>query len=179
MRKVVVLGLLALLLLNVAGYYFVYRTAISHHQQSINNQFDNDDYDETETSLIKIPLSLAYPVQDNGFERVDGKFQYKGEFYRLIKQRFYQDTLHIICIRDEQQKNIEGALTDYVKTFSDNPVDAKSGSKIKIDFIKDYLLSTVSTSEESNGWCFSLSFCEHTNPAQLIFLSISTPPPKA
>jgi hypothetical protein len=178
-RKLVVLGLLALLLLNVAGYYFVYRTAIFHHQQSITNQFDNDKYETSETELIKIPLSLAYPVQDNGFERVDGKFQYKGEFYRLIKQRFYQDTLHIICIRDKQQKNIEGALTDYVKTFSDNPADTKSGSKVKIDFIKDYILSVISTSKESFGWCYSLSFHEHNSEPKLIVLSISTPPPEA
>jgi hypothetical protein len=109
---------------------------------------------------------------------VDGEFQYEGEFYRLIKQRFYQDTLHIICIKDQQLKSIHEALTDYVKTFSDNPVDSKSGSKIKIDFIKDYLGSTTSILHESFGWNYALSYNRETNHKQIIFLSIPSPPPE-
>ena len=142
------------------------------------NRFDGDSYDGSKVQTIKIPLTLAYPVQDNGFERINGEFQYQGEFYRLIKQRFYQDTLHIICIKDEQLKNIHEALTDYVKTFSDNPADAKSGSKIKIDFIKDYLGSTTSILHESSGWNYSLSYKREINQKQIIFLSIPSPPPE-
>lgn len=178
MRKLVILGLLALLLLNVAGYYGVFITAKFQNTQSQIIRFDGDDYDPSKAETIKIPLKLAYPVQDNGFERVDGEFQYEGEFYRLIKQRFYQDTLHIICTKDQHLKNIHEALTDYVKTFSDNPTDTKSGSKIKIDFIKDYLGSTTSILHESFGWSYSLSYSGETNYKQIIFLSIPSPPPE-
>lgn len=142
------------------------------------NRFDGDSYDLSKVQTIKIPLTLAYPVQDNGFERVDGEFQYQGEFYRLIKQRFHQDTLHIVCIKDEQQKNIHQALSDYVKTFSDNPVDSNSNAKVKIDFIKDYLGSAISISHLSEGWNYSLSTKRETTHSQIIFLSIPSPPPK-
>jgi hypothetical protein len=178
LRKVVIFSLLALLLLNVAGYYGFFITAKFQNTQSQIIRFDSEEYDPSRVETIKIPLNLAYPVQDNGFERVDGEFQYKGEFYRLIKQRFYEDTLHIICIRDEQQKNIHEALTDYVKTFSDQPLDAKSGSKIKIDFIKDYLGSVTKISHESGGWNYSLTYKGESNHKQIIFLSIPSPPPE-
>jgi hypothetical protein len=178
LRKLVILALLALLLLNVAGYYGVFVTAKFQNKKSQTLRFDSEDYDASKVETIKIPLNLAYPVQDNGFERVDGEFQYNGEFYRLIKQRFYQDTLHIVCIKDEQQKNIHEALTDYVKTFSDQPVDAKSGSKIKIDFIKDYIGSVTNISHTSAGWNYSLTYKGECNHKQIIFLSIPSPPPE-
>lgn len=142
------------------------------------SRFDGDNYDPAKVQTIKIPLALAYPVQDNGYERVDGDFQYQGEFYRLIKQRFYQDTLHIICIKDEQQKNINQALTDYVKTFTDKPADATSGATLKIDFIKDYILSSISISHLADGWHYSLTLTRETTPSQIITLSIPSPPPK-
>lgn len=121
---------------------------------------------------------MAYPVQDNGYERVNGEFQYNGEFYRLIKQRHFQDTLYIVCIKDEHKKDIQHALNDYVKTFSDQQTDAKSDSKVKIDFIKDYLGSKTCISHTTEGWSYTLSFTNWQEHSQRTFLSILSPPPE-
>jgi hypothetical protein len=143
------------------------------------SQFDAEEYNADEVETIKIPISVPYPIQDNGFERVDGVFKHNGEFYRLIKQRFYQDTLHVICIKDVQRKNIHEALTDYVKTFTDQSTNSKSGSKIKIDFIKVYLAPRHSSTHLTTGWTYTLSFSETSAVFQPVFLSIPSPPPEA
>ncbi len=143
------------------------------------SQFDADTYNAAEVETFKIPITMPYPLQDNGFERIDGVFEHNGEFYRLIKQRFYQDTLHVICIRDVQQKHIHEALSDYVKTFTDKPVNSKSGSKSKIDFIKVYLAPKHSSSHLTAGWTYTLSFTQTKTGLQPVFLSIPSPPPEA
>lgn len=178
-KKLSIIGLLLLLLLNAAGYYGVFLTAWFQNNQTMISQFDADAYNADDVKMLKIPITIPYPIQDNGFERVDGVFEHNGEFYRLIKQRFYQDTLHVICIKDVQRKNIHQALTDYVKTFTDQPASSKSGAKIKIDFIKVYLAPRHSSAHVTAGWTYTLSFSETSTALQPVFLSIPSPPPEA
>ena len=65
----------------------------------------------------------------------------KGEFYRLVKQKYQNDTLFIVCIKDQASKRIQQAVTDYAKTFTDKPIDTKHNGKANFNFVKDYLPS--------------------------------------
>jgi len=68
---------------------------------------------------------LPYPIQQNGFERVDGEFEYKGEYYNLVKQRLENDTLFMVCIRNHQEKRLISTMTEYANMANDLPVGAK------------------------------------------------------
>ena len=113
-------------------------------------RFDADQYDESQAITIKIPMSIPYLADDTEFKRVDGTYQYKGEFYRLIKQRYAQEMLTVICIKDTEKKRISQAITDYVMTFGDSGEDQDNA--LTISFIKDYIPQTFAIITTSNGW---------------------------
>jgi hypothetical protein len=152
-KKLFAISLILLLLFNVLGYYAVLLGLQLHNNIAIN-RLDTQEFNDTETITVKVPLTIPYASNSVQFERVDGVFEYEGEFYRLIKQRLLNDTLQIVCMRDHQSKQMEHALNDYAKTYTDQaPSNQSSGkSVIEINFIKDYTLQTFSFDEVSKGW---------------------------
>lgn len=152
MKKLTSLVLIVLVLLNVLGYYGVFVGLEYRHARKMAAKFDTDIYDESKAITIRIPINIPYATESPGFQRVDGKFEYKGETYRMVKQRIVNGTLFLVCVKDTESKQIAQALRDYVKTFTDKPTDAKSQSKIQITFIKDYIQSSCSIGNSSKGW---------------------------
>jgi hypothetical protein len=118
----------------------------------MTQELDDFQYDESQAITIKVPVTIPYATDSPDFVRVEGTFQHEGEFYRLVKQRLLSDTLHIVCVKDEQSKRINEALTDYVKTFTDKPVSDSQHVLTFSDFIKDYLTTTVSIAHVNFGW---------------------------
>jgi hypothetical protein len=141
-------------------------------------RLNKEQYRAEETVTLKVPMALPYYIDKGCFERVDGQIAHQGEFYRLVKQKLENDTLYIVCIRDNDSKLINQALSDYVKTFTDKPVDNKHTSKYAIDFIKEFLPSFITLSTEARGW----NCCVHTDTVPDFFSSISlsvfSPPPR-
>ena len=134
------------------GYYGVFLGLQYENDRTMIQRLDAEDYSSSETVTIKIPLTVPYAVDSRSFERVDGKFEHKGEFYRLVKQRLAGDTLYVVCIKDHHNKRINEAMSSFVKTFTDKPVDQHSGSKIVINFIKDYIQQSFTIQHLSVGW---------------------------
>jgi len=134
------------------GYYAVFLGLKYQHDSNIILQLDAESYSEFEVITVKIPISIPYVADSKSFERVDGKFEYKGEFYRLVKQKLSQDTLHIVCVKDHKTKLIDEAMTSFVKTFTDKPLDSHSNSKITVNFIKDYVPQTFGLLNQASGW---------------------------
>jgi len=179
MRKLLSIVLSLLLLMNVLGYYGVFMGLHYKNSQDLMHRFDANDYGEQETVTIKVPLALPYASDDGQFERVDGELEHNGEFYRLVKQRLHQDTLYIVCYKDNQSKRIKQALADYVKTFTDKPVDAKSSGKVIQNFIKDYISSTIKIESVTDGWENPISFFSTEHVYHHPVVSLIKHPPKA
>ena len=156
MRKLTSIVLIILLLFNVLGYYGLFMGLRYQNSQYQLQRLDSEHYTETETVTIKIPLAIPYASDDKDFERVDGEFEHNGEFYRLVKQRLQHDTLFLVCLKDQGSKRIHKALADYVKTFTDKPVDSKQGAKGIPSLIKEYLCSACSIKHSSAGWALEV-----------------------
>jgi hypothetical protein len=180
MKRLITLLLLFLFLLNVLGYYGIFAGLQWQSGRAFNARLDSNNYEEQETVTYKIPLTVPYGTDSRDFERVEGEFTFQGETYRLVKQKFYRDTLHVVVMKDEKSKRISEALSDYVKTFTDKPVSAKSTAKLSFDFSKDYLFTTVSMTAGTVGWEQSAGF---TSLARTLspsyFASIIHPPERA
>jgi hypothetical protein len=157
LRKPVAILLLTLLLLNILGFYGLFFGLKLQNDHSMTQKLDEDNYDASETITVKIPIAVPYAMDSEGFSRVDGSFQYKGEFYRLVKQALLQDTLHVVCIKDHQGKRIDQALDTFVQTFSDKPSSEHQNIITFADFIKDYLTTSVSITQLSFGWELEVS----------------------
>lgn len=160
MRQLISISLIVLLLFNVLGYYGLFLGLNYQNKQNIIHRLDVADYSEAQTVTIKIPMAIPYAAGSENYQRVDGEFEHNGEFYHMVKQRHFEDTLYIICIKDDQSKRIDHALTDFVKTFTDKPVDGKDNSKMTINFIKEYISSSCVIKHVSSGWSLDVS-----NPA--------------
>lgn len=176
-KKLFSYTLITLLLLNVLGYYGVFLGLQYKNDLSMMRGLDAGHYDKSQTIEIKIPISLPYMPDQHEFARVDGKFNHGGEFYRLIEQKYAQDTLTVICIRDTQKELIHQALSDYVKTFADAPGD-KQNSTLKLSFIKDYLPCAVSLTSQSEGWQTELGIDDRSNFIASTFVSGIVQPPE-
>jgi hypothetical protein len=127
-----------------------------HNDVQMIQKLDLDNFDRSEMVVVKIPISIPYATESEAFERVDGLFEHKGEFYRKVKQRLLQDTLHIICVKDKDRSHINNAWEKYVMTFTDNHADSQSSSKVLYNFIKDYLSRSFSILQISRGWDFEI-----------------------
>lgn len=152
MRKGVALIMLFVFLLNVLGYYGVFVGLRLRNVQELVQKLDNNSYDESEMITFKMPISVPYLGDSPGFERVDGEFEHNGEVYRLVKQKLLQDTLHVVCVKDLESKNINQVLADYVKTFTDKPASAKQGTKTAPSLIKDYISFAIVMDRKASGW---------------------------
>lgn len=144
--------LIVLVLLNVMGYYGVFLGLDYHHDRQMSERFDTDTYNISEAISFRIPINIPYATESADFQRVDGEFEYMGDTYRMVKQRIQNGTLYIVCVKDVEGQQIAQALRDYVQTFSDKPADTKSQSKTQITMIKDYIPSSYSIGNLSEGW---------------------------
>lgn len=145
-------------MLNIIGYYGVFVGMQYRNDVTMARVFDADAYDNTRTFTIRIPVSVPYMADDADFKRVDGKFEYQGNHYRLVKQMYAKDTLTVVCVRDFETEKIAEALTDYAKSFTDQPSESNQTTKITISFSKDFLSETIGLSNDAAGW-----ETDHTN----------------
>jgi hypothetical protein len=116
-------------------------------------------------------------MEKTDFERVSGEFEHEGEFYTLVKQRFEHDTLFVVCIKNHERKEIKKALSDYVKTFTDEPAAGHQGKTIP-SFIKDFLPSEISLEPLVAGWTIAFHFGQFTASPASQYLTITSPPPR-
>ena len=151
LKRIISIFLVFLLLFNMLGFYGLLQGLRYKSTLDLVTRLDNHRYSEDETILLKIPVAVPYQIDSEGYERVDGEFEHQGEFYRLVKQKYQNDTLFMVCIKDHASKRIEQALTDYVKTFTDKPVDRQHTGKNFMSFIKDFLLTSIKISTTSKG----------------------------
>jgi hypothetical protein len=132
--------LIVVFLFNVIGYYGIYVALLSQARTALNEKINNDQYKEDQTVTIKIPLTLPYPVQQDGYQRVEGDFEHQGEFYKLVKQKHSNDTLYIVCIKNVEEKKAFKVFSDLVKLSTDQSSSTSNSQSTKtiVNIIKDY-----------------------------------------
>lgn len=178
LKKAVSIFLVLLLLFNSLGFYGLLQGLRYRSALDLVARLDKDQYSRDETITIKIPFTIPYQLKSDGYERVDGEIEYKGEFFRLVEQKLEGDTLFIVCIKDHAGSRIQTAIADHVKTFTDNPISSKNTSKTFASFFKDFLPTSTSITHASDGWNYSVS--PQSPPEHFYFFSLAvfTPPPQ-
>lgn len=137
MKRSISIVLVALILMNVMGYYGLLVGLQYRHTQDLLSRIESGTYSELETRSLKIPLPGN--AGSEHYERVDGEFEQNGQVFRLVKQRLYKDTFHIVFIKDEMGTLIKHALSDYAKSFSEKNQDDDQKLIILPVFIREYL----------------------------------------
>lgn len=179
MKRAAASFLLLIFALNILGYYGVFVGIRIQLAQKIRESFDISDYHRYHEVIFKVPLTLPYATDMNEYERVDGEFNYRGDVYRLVKQKLMSDTLFIVCVKDVQANKIDRALEDYVKTFADNPSSEKNHLKSVPSFSKDYFSLTIAIEKKQMGWEFFIQWPEIQLQPISSFEEMVIQPPRA
>ena len=140
------------------------------------SRLDSRNYSTEETIKLEIPFALPYWTDSKDYERVDGEFQYRGEFYKLVEQKLERDTLYIVCIRDVKEQKLFHAMSDYVKLSNDLPTSSQKTLKLLSSLIKDFVRTVQTDISISEGWSREYSFPE-LNVTLLTLPSVVTSPP--
>ncbi|MBS1557395.1 MAG: hypothetical protein JST69_01605 [Bacteroidetes bacterium] len=142
MKKATATFLTLVFLFNVIGYYGIYAGMIRQANKKAELAIETSTYDQSETVTIKIPLTLPYPFE-NGFERASGDFEYGGEYYKLVQQKYEKDTVYIVCLRNSDHKKAANIFSDLVKQSIDHSSVPNQNAKTLIGFLKDYNPTTA------------------------------------
>lgn len=182
MKKLFSILLLAVFTFNLGGYYVVFKwLQISAHHDLIQ-KLETDQYDENETIELKLAITLPYANQvSNGFKRVDGRFEYEGNIYKLVKQKFELDTLYIVCIKDHKEKELINDFREYAKNTHDTPGSSSkkdSGNTLK-QINKDYYGDSGILLAELNATSFRSKFSPYQLHQSSLEVDVPTPPPQA
>lgn len=177
MKRLFSIFFLLVFLLNVGGYYFVFLGLRHSANRSLSIRLDQDHYNEEETFLFKMPLTLAYPIHQTDFERIDGAFEHDGEFYKLVKQRIANDTLFIVCLKDQREKQLTGAMTDFARMTNDLDSSRGDGNllpKLSKDFDSHSIIEIITRS----GWYLCTFYAACTSSLLDRADPVKSPPPK-
>jgi hypothetical protein len=141
-------------------------------------RLDAMEYSSDETVTLKIPFTLPYWMDSRGYERVNGDFQYQGEFYHLVEQKLEKDTLYVVCIKDASERKLHEAMTDYVKLTNDIPASSKN-VKLFGSFLKDYVKGTgAEILKVQQGWSQENSFGDLSFHLLTLASPVFSPPPE-
>lgn len=166
-------------LFNVGGYYLVFIGLQHRSDRLLSKKIEKNQFGSSETLELRIPVALPYPLLENGFESVDGKFEHKGTFYKMIKQKLENDTIYVVCIRDVSSKQISESLKDYIAKTNDLPINSKNTLNVFGKFLKDFEGNETSLMQYGNGWIAHLLFADPTFNLHQAIISRHAPPPKA
>lgn len=156
-KKIGSVVLVLLVLLNVLGYYGIFMGLDYQNNRSMLKKLDAGIYDGQDEITIKFPLAIPYLSDAADFERVDGRFEHEGQVYRKVRQRYSQDTLTVVCVKDHTGTQLHQALKSYLKTFSDKHADSGQTSKTSFTLIKAYFTSLLHLESRATGWHCGLS----------------------
>lgn len=176
LKKLVSIFFLLIFLFNAFGYLVLFLCLQLHYSSSLKQQLDISEYSGSDAMIAKIPLSLPYPVNFDGYERVDGQFECNGEVYKLVKQNLVNDTLYIVFVKDKKGSALNKSLADFVKQTGE-PL-SKTASKL-IDFLgKQVFTASTQMCHLYDGWCLTLIFTVTNQSKGHQENSVITPPPK-
>ena len=179
MKRAFSIFFLALFLFNIGGYYLVYWGLQSQAKKDLLHRLDAENYSSEDLIVISVPMSLPYPLQQQGYERADGEFEYQGEYFRLVKQRLENDTLFMVCIKDQSKKKLVKVLNEYSNYANNLPAGAHRTLDMFSKLFKDYTAASLLYVAAGNGWSAPIQYGEQQITLLGITQSVTSPPPRA
>lgn len=177
LKKIVSIALLLLFTFNLGGYYFLFWVLKSEADQQLAQKLEQSTALDG-TYELKIPLSLPYPLQQTGFENRDGELVYKNEHFRLVKQKYENDTLTIICLKDQESRHLAEAMDAFSSKASGEP-SSSDGVSFSGKVLQEYEPSLLPSLVHLSGWYRHLDKGFPTSGHLSVILSAPSPPPRA
>jgi hypothetical protein len=156
LKKFAAIILLCLYTFNLFGYLLLFHVMEQHAEQRMQTSLDKEAYLEEDLITLKVPLSLPYVSDTQGFERIDGQITIDGKIYHYVKRAIKEGALVLMCLPDHQKMKIERAKQDFFKLAGDlqPTTPTKKTNDGKADIFKG--LRAKYTQQFESWECFSL-----------------------
>lgn len=154
-KRLYAIVFLGIFLLNMLGYYGVLVGLKAHAGEEFSARAKSDMYDLGSALTLRIPITIPYAVNSQEYVPAEGKFEHEGEVYHLLKQRFHQDTLYVVCAKDLGSTELTKTIFDYVQGFTDSPDDGSQNTAPQ-GLIKDFISQQIGVTSHESGWSFDI-----------------------
>lgn len=179
MKKALAILLLACFAIYHFGYYAFYFSVDYHLENQWADQIYGVVQGDLEESLLEIPLSAPYMLNQEEFQPTNTRFEKDGKYFRAIKQRYQNDTLQLVYVADTARGMLDSTVKKWISSITEDeiPQDQNSKSMAKT-FVKDYIQPELYklekplalTIEDKIGFTFST----YMSP----FFTLDSPPPQ-
>ena len=150
----------------------------SQAKSDLLHRLDADSYSSEEVVVLTIPVSLPYPVYDEGYQRANGELEYNGEYYQLLKQKIENDTLFMVCVKDHQQKRLDRTMNEYTNLANSLPTSAKHTMDLMGKLFKDFTGTSFTTPSMVLVLKYDILFSEDNFSIIQQVFPIDSPPPE-
>jgi hypothetical protein len=177
LKRLLSIFFLTIFLFNVGGYYVVFWGLQYQANRIVQKQLDNGTYAVSAEVTLSIPLTLPYPIYEEGFTRVNGSFEYQGTQYKLVKQKIESDKLIVVCIKDEKSTNLNTTLSNVAKA-ANHQKSSKEALSLLAKLIKEFQGEEMMLFGSTLGWSRDINEMELSLSYHAASLPINIPPPR-
>lgn len=162
------------------GYYLFLVFKRIQINQELAEYISKNQIKESELVVFKIPI-LIYHYPDREMHHAKGEFEYKGNYYDIVKQNISKDTLYTYCYNNPQKAKLHKNLSKHSKEHIVNHEQTNSSNKAKKvikPYLKDYIASTkkinLTIFPQTNEVAYPTLAIKYSS----VDVQISSPPPK-
>lgn len=114
------------------------------------------------------------------FQTTNLSMEVDGQFLRVVKQRYQNDTLQIIYLKDHKQQRLENQVSDWIKSITDkSPKNNSERNQLFAKFFpKDFMANELFAFQVWDSGIDSNGIKTSQSDYKDIFLSQKSPPPK-
>ena len=178
LKRIVSIFFLCVFLFQVGGYYLVFWAMEHTHNAQLLQRLDANDYSSQDAIVISVPLNLPYPVSSDGFKRINGEFEKDGQSYKLVKQKWQNDTLFIVLLKDKENTRLSAVFNDFTKLSHSLPVSSKKAMTFLTKLHKDFKSTEFRMLYKSRLMYERTYFAEASPKLLSIAPATDTPPPE-
>lgn len=180
MKKLSAILLLFCLAMYQFGYFAVDHWMDKHIDKKWSDKIYAETLDHTNIELIKVPITVPYMPDDQEFKVVNTSYEKDGRFYRVLEQRYRNDTLEMKVVADNYKISLETVINDWISTMdSELPSDAVGKLHAKV-FSKEFNINKGLIGERPfAGFVESTKAIESNHFYSIPKLDVPTEPPQA
>jgi hypothetical protein len=165
------------MIINTFGYYASVLVVESSWRGYVRNKIATSADELSGNLIIKLPLTLPYPIHTEEYVAASGKIEYNGKPYRMIKKRLYQDTLYVVCMSDPEPGMVNGKIKTYADAMAEAGQDQTTALKSVAPIAKFFLAPPVRLLPVEFGWYRTNTFGEPVNLYRFSLPSVLLRPP--
>lgn len=163
MKRSASIFFVALMIINTFGYYASVLVVQSSMQGYVRNKIAASAVELSGNLIIKLPLTLPYPIHSEEYLPASGKIEYNGKPYQMIKKRLYQDTLYVVCMTDPEPGMVSGKVKEYADAMAEAGQDQNTALKSVAPTAKFFISTPVRLLPMEFGWYRANTFGEPVN----------------